>query len=368
MTTVAGAASSNLPERYTQGQLDQFMAAHERFIRRQPHGRRMNLMYLQAQDMSFAGRLLTEVDLTGANLQRARLIGADLERANLFCADMTGADARNANFRRADVRGVSLRNADLSGCILDDADLREAMLARVSAHGYVLTGRSATAVREEGQTLVFAVDFSNCSMNRAKLTNAKLKGANFTGALLQGVNLQGANLTGCQFDGAVLTGADLTGATYAQDALAKCVMEPSAQALKRVAELVTRLDIARRWVESNGREGSAAILDDEDLRPLARAFYGRPLTALSAKRVRAIGVSFQGVQLQGANFEGADLREADFSDADLRGASFRGANLRHARFDRADVRPLPLPDGRVREVCLDGANAPLDCFARSIAA
>ncbi len=170
---------------------------------------------------------------------------------------------------------------------------------------------------------------------------------------------------GATFDNAVLTGVDVEQLRVSPGALANCVVDPSTAALKRSLELIDRLAAGSRWVLSDGADGRAAMLDDEDLRPLGLAFEGRVLAAISCRRVCAVGMSFVGAQLQGANFDGADLRDADFRDCDLRGASFRGANLRHARFVNADVQPLPLAHGGAQPVDLDGANHAPDCFAFS---
>lgn len=358
-------ASGQNQSRYTQGQLNQFFAAHERFVRSRPQGRRAVMRFLQAPGMDFSRRLLPQADFTGANLKGCDLRGADLSFAALYCADLSEADVRNANLRRADIRGVSLRNANLSGAILDEADLRQAVLARVdSFKGFHLAGRSAGVSSSDGG-LAFSVDFGGCSMKGVKLANAKLKNANFKGALLQGADLKGAELYGASFQGAVLTDADLVGCRCAPDVFAGSVRDPSADAVARVAELLSRLESSSLWVATNGAEGAPATLDDEDLRPMASAFERRELAALSAKRVRAIGVSFRGGRLQGARFDGADLREADFSGANLRGASFLGADLRHARFDNADLQPLPLVGGAAREVDLTDADYFEPCFAKS---
>jgi uncharacterized protein YjbI with pentapeptide repeats len=130
--------------------------------------------------------------------------------------------------------------------------------------------------------------------------------------------------------------------------------------------LAARIEAGCVWVATGGQEGQPAMLDGEDLRPLAIAFAGRCLTAMSAKEACAIGVDFSGAQLQAANFRGADLRDADFTGADLRGASFEGAVLWHARFARADLRPLSLGDGVVHRVNLDDAAFSNTCFEQSI--
>ena len=331
--------------RYTQEQIDQFVAAHERLYRGEPGGYRAVMRFLQASQINFSGRLLAEADFTGANLSGSNLVGTNLERASLYCADLSEVDARYANMHRADLRGCSLRDADLSGAVLDDADMREAILAKADLEGgFHLTGRSSK-VEGNGQAHAFAVDFSNCSMKHVKLAKAKLKGANFSGAVLNGADLAGAVLDGAVFDGAILIGVDLSKVRIEASALKNCVRDPSSEAIGRAADLRARLAAARQWIRTNGAEGKPAVLDGEDLRPLGGAFQGAALAAMSAKGVCAIGLSFCGAQLQGAKFDGADLRDADFSGADLRGASFHGANLWHAKFVEADLRPLPLAKG-----------------------
>jgi uncharacterized protein YjbI with pentapeptide repeats len=65
--------------------------------------------------------LLTEVDLTGANLA-----GADLTRAYLTGANLTGAYLTEADLTGADLTEADLTGADLTGADLTDADLTEA--------------------------------------------------------------------------------------------------------------------------------------------------------------------------------------------------------------------------------------------------
>ena len=351
---------------FSQSQLEQLFDAHERFIRRQPRAKNAVHRFLQAEGCDFSRRLLSEADFTGANLRNTRMILTNFERAQLFCADLSGADARQANFRTADIRGVSLHHAKLEGANFDAADLRSAVLAYADADlGYRLAGRSGEVRPEDGGVL-YSVDFGNCSMKGVKLANAKLKGANFSGALMQGADLSGAVLTGATFDGVVLTGVKLDRAVVDRGAFVGCVLDPTAEAIARADGLLARLEASDHWVRTNGREGAAAVLDDEDLRPLGGAFQKRRLAALSAQRVCAVGVNFGGAQLQGAKFDGSDLRDVDFNDADLRGASLAGANLWHANFAGADLRPLPLGGDRFARVDLSGAKFAPDAFAYAL--
>ena len=67
---------------------------------------------------------LSDADLSGAVLSDADLSDADLSGADLRCADLSGADLSDAVLRCADLSG-----ADLSGAVLSDADLSGAVLS-----------------------------------------------------------------------------------------------------------------------------------------------------------------------------------------------------------------------------------------------
>lgn len=355
-------ARAELPP-FTQAILDRYLDAHERYIRRQPNGRRAMVKYLQAPLLDFKARQLAEADLTGANLERTILARAGFERASFYCANLRGADARQADFHQADFRGASLRGANLAGANLDAADMRQAMLARSDlVGGYHLWMHGKDGNAEE---MRFSVDLSNCSMKGVKLNSAKLKWANFSGAILHGADLSRADLTGAQFAGAVLTNARIDRLKIDPAAFENCVFDPSRAAIDRVPFLESLVNDNTRWVESNGKAGKPAILDGEDLRPLTGLFVERALTALSARGCCAIGANFSKAQLQGACFDGADLRDADFTSADLRGASFDGALLWHAKFADADIRPLALAGGSARDFSFSGAQFAAGCFQHS---
>ena len=186
--------------------LDKFLGMHERFVTAQPGGRRAMVRYLRAPGLDFSGRNLTDADFTGADFQDSRLIKVRLAWASLLCADLRGADLTDADLSKVDLRGVSLRGANLTGANLDGADMRQAVLARVDLPGgFKLFGASA---KGSDGPVTFSADFSNCSMQGARLGRAKLRGANFKGAILTGADLKGADLEDANFDGAVLMDVD----------------------------------------------------------------------------------------------------------------------------------------------------------------
>ncbi len=342
-----------------------FAAAHERFLRG-AGGTRAILRFVEAPGVDGRRRILNDADFTGANLRGAQLAGCHLERAALHCADLSGADLRAANLRRADLRGSVLAGAALNGAVLDQADMRAAYIALTDADG-----RIRILPRREGRNTLsdasdLGADFTNCAMRGVRLCAANLKGANFTGAVLEAADFTGAKLVGAVFHEAVLTGLAGAAPALTEEQRRTCVFDPGPDARARAPVLLWALQRAVEWAESGGEKSEPAVLDDEDLRPLAGAFRERALPALFARRVRAIGLDFSGAQLQGSNFEGADLRGAIFEGADLRGVNFRGAKLSHARFSRANLTPLTGANGKPHPPVFEEASLERADFSRTV--
>ena len=340
-----------------------FATAHEKILRG-AGGSRAILRFVEARGVDGRRRILNDADFTGADLQGVLFGGCHLERAALHCADLRGADLRSANLRRADLRGSVLAGAMLNGAVLDQADMRAAYIAMTAPDGTL-----RILPRREGRVGLndddIGADFSNCAMRGVRLCAANLKGANFSGAVLDAADFTGARLTDAVFTDAVLTGLVGAEPNLSEEQRSACVRDPDAEARERATILLWALQRADEWVNSNGERSEPAVLDDADLRPLSGAFRGRALPALSAKRVRAIGLDFSGGQFQGAMFDGADLRGAIFEGADLRGASFRKAKLSHARFSRADLTPLVGANGKLHHPSFDGASLERTDFFRT---
>ncbi len=311
--------------------------------------------------LNLANRNLKEADFSGSSLVEANLFGSNLTRASLYCADLRRCNLQNANLVGADMRGASFKGANLSHAILDNADLRAGMMMRISTQGDASILDRGDLSSSENR-VAGGVDFSNCSMKGTSFGSAKLDHVNFDGALLIGAKFKGARLENVSLRGAVLTGVNLNEFSVPPEALKDCVLDVTAQALAKSAELKAKLDAHHAWVVSNGKQGTAAVLDGEDLRPLQKEIAGRSLIGFSARHVIAIGVSFAGCQLHGAKLEGADLRDADFTGADLSGVSLKGAKLGHARFDKAILRNLRLLSGQIVRPDLTGAEASEEQF------
>ena len=349
---------------FSQAELNQILAQHERYAMLRG-GTRALLKYARLDGLNLANRNLKEAEFAGASFVRANLFGSNLTRTSLYCADLRRCDLRNANLTGADMRGASLNGANLSYAVLDQADLRAAVMMKMGPDGFCIIDHVDTSHGGRGVKPV-GVDFSNCSMRHASFGNAQLDGANFSGALLDGAKFQGAKLINANFRGAVLTGVNLKDLAVTPEALEGCVLDVTPQAQAKFAALKARLDAHQEWILSGGRRGAAAVLDDEDLRPLHKLFAGRQLTGLSARRTIAIGIDFSQCELQGAKFDGADLREANFSQAELSGASLRGAKIAHAKFHSAKLNRLNLLSGEIVLPDLSGTESTEGQFVGAI--
>ena len=351
--------------RLDQRAIDRIATLHERFLNCAKGGQRAFMRYADAPGIDCRQRLLNDADLTGANLSGSNLAGTHFERAALYCVNLEGCDLRSANLKRADLRGARLAGAVLSGAVMDEADMRAAYIAYPTEAGLHVFrhGRNPTSNLAGDD---FGADFTNCAMRGVRLCAANLKGANFTGAVLESADFTGARVTDAVFKDTVLHGVNLKGVELSPEQLKGCVFGPNFVARARADTIRDMLQKLEEWVETGGRRGEPAAIDDEDLRPLRGVFRGRVLTALSARRVRAIHMDFSSSTLQGASFNGADLRGAVFDGCDLRGASFRGANLSHARFAGADLTALVLDDGRLHSASFEGATLDGVDFSTSI--
>jgi uncharacterized protein YjbI with pentapeptide repeats len=351
----------------TQSGLNVLLTMHERYMTGRG-GARTHLKFADLDELNLANRILNEIDFSGATLVGANLHGSNLTRASFYCADLRCCDLRNTKMQYTDLRGASFKGARLSYAVLDNADLRTAMMMFVEQDGVSVSG---WAGQQDGGHIavrggMHGVDFSNCSLKGVSFGNAKLDNVDFSDALLQGASFQGAKLSNVTLRGAILTGVDLKHLDVPPEIIAECVTDATPQSIARSARLKDVLATHQTWVATDGKQGAAAVLDGEDLRPLHKHFTGRALTGLSARNTMAVGIDFSGCQLQGAKFDGADLRDADFSGADLCGASFAGAKLAHARFNKAHLGNLHLLNGGIVAPSLLGTQAVAEQFQVAI--
>ena len=111
-------------------ELKAILDLHEKWLIKEPDGKRANLYMADLRGADLSGAYLSGAklsgadlrdadlrgaDLSGTNLRGTNLIGADLSGCNLGCADLCGADLSGADLSGADLRGTNLIGADLSG-------------------------------------------------------------------------------------------------------------------------------------------------------------------------------------------------------------------------------------------------------------
>lgn len=174
---------------------------------------------------NFAGKDLSELDLSGvdfkrANLSRCRLVRTNFSQAQMFSVTLSDAEATEANFEganldvavmyRVDLRHASLRDASIFATILIGANLSDADLTRARLISPMSNAQFARAKLTNAN---LGADPANQSMGvmRTDATGVDFSGADLSGANLRKVNFTRANLTGADLAGADLTGADLTG-------------------------------------------------------------------------------------------------------------------------------------------------------------
>jgi uncharacterized protein YjbI with pentapeptide repeats len=203
---------------------------------------------LTGADLSFANfeaGSFFDVDLTGADLSSATLDSADFDFAlfkNVTLDSNTVIDAKpkliwqiinaatngvltNLDLSSANLTGANLRNANLSGSgffnsFLDDADLRGANFTNADLSFVDFRGAQmdATTIINSESRLVWQILNQNFGAGRdlhgTNLSSAVILGANFISAVLTNANLTFANCASADFTGANLRNATTNGASF----------------------------------------------------------------------------------------------------------------------------------------------------------
>lgn len=92
----------------TQERLNEIIASHAKWLRREDGGERANLRRANLQGVD-----LHEADLRDADLRSANLRRANLQEANLNEADLRDTDLRGADLQYTYLQGAYLQGADL---------------------------------------------------------------------------------------------------------------------------------------------------------------------------------------------------------------------------------------------------------------
>jgi uncharacterized protein YjbI with pentapeptide repeats len=161
----------------------------------------------------FKGLDLTAVNLTNTDLHEADLEGTTLNNAQLVGANLNFANLRRAKLRGATLgvepgrerSAASLRGALMTDIDLSDADLRSVNLTAAHLYGDV---QQTLLIR----TRLDSANFSKAVCSGARFSGS-LSNAVFVGAQLVNTIFNGATLTNTKFDDAYLHGADFSAAS-----------------------------------------------------------------------------------------------------------------------------------------------------------
>ena len=144
-------------------ELKTILDLHEKWIRKEPDGKRADLSW---RDLRFAN--LSGVDLHGADLSCADLTGANLRFADLSEACLCDAILSGANIYRASLIKANLDGADLSSANLYGADLNYACfsfadLSRTNLHkaNFVVADLSCADLSDSWLYMTNLIDAKN---------------------------------------------------------------------------------------------------------------------------------------------------------------------------------------------------------------
>ncbi len=344
------------------------VAAHERFLKKQAGGQRLQINFCVVPRNDFFDRNLQEAELVGADLSECDFTRANLARANLFGANLAHACFADANMSRVDLRGAVLKGANLEGADLSRADIRDGFLVTANENGdfdySVVTTQKSTIDDAKfaganlgearlGRVMGQSTDLTNCNLRGANLAGADLSNSNLSGVVFTGADLSDANLSGCRLNGAVLVGAIMAGANLEGADLCAChfvVAEMEKCDLSRAVLPRTLADIGMSfgdmvvahndWLRTGGSQGAQIAVDGVDLGPIE--WPGVTLSAAKLQRVTLVNAKFPSGRFDMANLEGSMLAGGDYSNATLRGANLDKAVIDGAIFRDADFSPLPL--------------------------
>lgn len=259
----------------------------------------------QVTALSFAGRDLTDGDLSGlnlsgcdfeeailervnfegCNLQGARLNNAILTRSNLSKADLTGARCKGANFGLTNLEGANLSGTDLTEAVLGKANL---------------TGASFERANLKGADLMEAV------LENTNFASAALPQCRFLKATLKNVHFENADLSQAVFIEGTLTDVDFSGSNLTS------------------AVFLTTVGTGVRF--SKAKLENARFVNDA-------SFVGADFSG-----VHAPTSNFRGANLQNSVWDGAFVERSDLSEANLEGANLRGLRAREALFLRTHLK------------------------------
>ncbi len=271
------------------------------------------------EEMDLVGVDLSNRDLSGVNFRQADLTKANLSGANLCGADFTDADLSNAKLQYVIAQKTIFNNA-----ILDQVD---ASFADFSNSSFI----SSQCQR----VVMIKANFSDAALSYADFSHGTLPGGNFLNASLLESIFEGADLSQSQFEQIDAVGCDFSDANLREVFVSKSNLRQANFASSRLSLAIFEYcELSEAIFET---VEAPKVMFTECTMNQTRAgeesnFLGAKVTGGSA-----VGIIFEGNNLQDAMFSQISLQSSDFSSTNLSGAVFDQCDMKLANFKKADV-------------------------------
>jgi len=164
------------------------------------------------------GKLGTQADFSGAQIQHVNLKFAELDNAIFSNAVLDGADFSRANLKYANFNNASLIRAKFNNAIMysatfKNADLYHARLKRAKLKNGKMgwANLEKADLREAGLT---NVDFHKCRLVQTNMTwavmrNSNLSGSDLSGAVILSVRMNDADFSDANLENAIFEPLEL---------------------------------------------------------------------------------------------------------------------------------------------------------------
>jgi uncharacterized protein YjbI with pentapeptide repeats len=286
----------------------------------------------------------TRVELEDGARARRSFAGRDLTNADLSDLDLTGVDLEGAFLEAANLRGAKLVRANLKGAILAHADLTDADLS-----GADLTDANL------GKATIESATFKGAKLDKATLASTTIKGSNLASATLSSMQLIETTFEDVDLSGAILRDLMIYKSTFSRTKL----VEAQLGGTMFVECTLTEVDGRRAkmvdkvaFVESKAERVSFEGADLKNVRVVKDSDF----TAASFARANLTGANFRGTALREADFTGAMLDSADMSEADLTRAKLDRIHANDALFIRTTLEHASLREAVMVSALLQKAK------------
>ena len=338
----------------------------------------VNLTGVDLQDTSLKGKDLSGANLSYVDLSEHDLSGANLSDTFLLRTDLSGIDLRTIPLTDADFRYSNLSGTKLPDSLLVNNHFEHATLSNIDFAGKNLSGSRFNQIKLDGSdmqdtnltgSIFVQVDFT-------KIKNKSLAGSNLTGTSLAHSNLSDVNISDVVLDinnfwNANLSGVDFTvvsdnngGSNFFGANLSNSNFEGVDLSPK---EVYTTTFKNKAYLKAMSTSEIIYTLFGDTL-PILMLYSEVSGNDLILSYV--IYNTFPNANLENANFKNASLQFVNFYSADLINADLSGADLTKSYLANADLTGANLTDAILTDAELSEgtitAGTILNCIGHPI--